>query len=95
MPLTWKVWSPLLVALLLTVSGIVPQTVAAQLSGPAFNEDLGFDLGSQAFSDSHWDISLNRYQIGESNGNLSHQHILEGSPNPDAPGFEGIDTRPR
>jgi hypothetical protein len=92
MPLTWRVWPPSLVALLLTVSGIAPQTVAAQLSGPDFKEDLGFDAGSQAFSDSHWDISLNRYQIGEMNGNLAHQLSLEGSPNPDVPGFDGIDN---
>jgi hypothetical protein len=92
MPLNWRVWRPFLVALLLTVSGILPQTVAAQVSGPDFNEDLGFDSGSQALPESHWDISLNRYQIREINGSLAYQLSLEGSPIVDAPGFDGIDS---
>jgi hypothetical protein len=92
MPLNWRVWRPFLVALLLTVSGILPQTVAAQVSGPDFNEDLGFDSGSQALPESHWDISLNRYPIREINGSLAYQLSLEGSPIVDAPGFDGIDS---
>ncbi len=94
MPLNWRVWPLLPVALLLTVSGIVPQTIAAQLSRPDFNEDLDFDSGSQAFPDSHWDICLNRRQIrGIINGRLGYQVSLEGSPNLDAPGFDWIDSR--
>ena len=65
MPLNWGIWTPFLVALLLTVSGIVPQTLAAPLSGPDFNDDSGFDSGLQALSDTHWDISVNRYQVRE------------------------------
>jgi len=92
MPLNWRVWPLLPVALLLTVSGIVPQTIAAQLSRPDFNEDLDFDSGSQAFPDSHWDICLSRHQIREIHGRLGYQVRLEGSPNLDAPGFDGIDS---
>src|SRR5258708_4898718 len=92
MPLNWRVWPLLLVALLLTVSGIVPQTAAAQLSKSDFNEDLDFDSGSQAFPDSHWDICLSRHQIREINGRLGSQISLAGSPNLDAPGFDRIDT---
>src|SRR5260370_41969731 len=91
MPLNWRVWPLLPVALLLTVSGIVPQTIAAQLSRPDFNEDLDFDSGSQAFPDPHWDICLSRHQIREINGRLGYQISLAGSPNLDAPGFDGID----
>src|ERR1700740_2835986 len=64
-PLNWGIWTPFLILLLLTVSGLVPQPVAAQLSGPDFNGDVGFDSGSQAVSDSHWDISLDGHQIRE------------------------------
>src|SRR5258705_12770592 len=85
----WRVWPLFLVALLLTVSGIVPQTIAAQLSRPDFSEDLGFDSGSQALPDSHWDICLSRHQIRESNGRLGCQIGLEGRANLDAPGFDG------
>jgi hypothetical protein len=92
MPLNWRVWPPFLVALLLTVSGIVPQTSAAQLSLPDFNEDLGFDSGSQALPDPNGRICLNRYQIREINGSLAHQLSLEGSANLDASGFDGIDS---
>src|SRR5258708_8960684 len=92
MPFNWRVWPLLPVALLLTVSGIVPQTAAAQLSRPDFNEDLDFDPGSQAFPDPHWDICLSRHQIREINGRLGYQIRLEGSPNLDAPGFDGIDS---
>src|ERR1700757_1005540 len=65
LPLDWGIWKPFLVASLLTVSSIVPQTLAAPLSGPNFNDDSGFDSGLQALSDTHWDISVNRYQIRE------------------------------
>ncbi len=96
MPLNWSVWPLLLVGLLLTVSGIVPQTIAAQLSRRDFKEDLDLDLdfdsGSQAFPDSHWDFCLNRHQIREINGRLGYQISLEGSPNLDAPGFGWIDS---
>src|SRR5258708_30456878 len=92
MSFNWRVWPLLPVALLLTVSGIVPQTIGAQLSRPDFNEDLDFDSGSQAFPDPHWDICLNRRQIRESNGRLGYQVSLEGSPNLDPPGFDGIDS---
>jgi len=78
MPFNWRVWPLLPVALLLTVSGIVPQTIAAQLSRPDFNEDLDFDSGSQAFPESHWDICLSRHQIREINGRLGYQVSLEG-----------------
>src|SRR5260370_16544937 len=90
MPFNWRVWPLLPVALLLTVSGIVPQTVAAQLSRSDFNEDLGFDSGSQAFPESHWDICLSRHQIREINGRLGYQISLQGRPNLNAPGFDGI-----
>jgi len=40
MPLNWRVWPLLLIAMMLIVSGIVPQTVAAQLSSPPFHEEL-------------------------------------------------------
>jgi len=92
MPLNWSVWPLLLVGLLLTASGIVPQTSAAQLSRPDFNEDLDLDSGSQAFPDSHWDICLSRYQNRGINGRLGHQIGLAGSPNLAAPGFVGIDS---
>jgi len=60
MPLNWRVWPLLLIAMMLIVSGIVPQTVAAQLSSPAFHEDLGFDPVSQGFPDSHWEFCRSR-----------------------------------
>jgi hypothetical protein len=92
MPLNWRVRPPFLVALLLTVSGVVPQTTAAQLSAPDFNQDLGFDPGSQVLSDSHWNISINRQQIRDVNGSLAYQLSREESPDLDASGFDGIES---
>jgi hypothetical protein len=92
MPLSWRVRPPFLLALLLTVSGVVPQTTAAQLSAPDFNEDLSFDSGSQALSDSHWNISISRQQIRDINGSLAYQLSREESPGLDAPGFDGIES---
>lgn len=92
MHLNWRVWPLFPVALLLTVSGIVPQTTVAQLGRPDSNEDLDFDSSSQAFPDSHWDICLNRHQIREISGRLGRQISFEGSPDLDALGLDGIDS---
>src|SRR5882757_1670600 len=92
MPLNWRVWPLLLIAMMLIVSGIVPQTVAAQLSSPAFHEDLGFDPVSQGFPDSHWEFCRSRHQIRENDGRLGCQISFEGSSNLDAPGVDGSDS---
>jgi hypothetical protein len=92
MPLNWKVWPLFVIAVMLTVSGNVPQTVAAQLSRPAFHEDLGVDPASQSFPDSHWEFCLNRHQIRENDECLGCQINSGGSSNLDAPEVDRLDS---
>jgi len=76
-----------LVALLSTLSGIVPQNADAQVSEPDLKGGLDSDSGSRAPASAQWDIFLKRCPIRESAGGLGKHFSLERSFDADAPGF--------
>jgi len=92
MSLNWRVWPLFLVALLLTVSGILPQTAVAQVSEPEFKGDADFDSGSQVPPGPHLDIFLSRYQMSEINRRLRYQISPEGSFNLDVLRFDAMNS---
>jgi hypothetical protein len=63
MPLNWRARLLFLVALLLIISGIVPQNAEAQING-LYGENAGLDWGSQALPRAHRCPPLDRYEIG-------------------------------
>jgi hypothetical protein len=67
MPFNWRAWPLFSAALLLLVSGFVPQNAVAQVSGPDFNGDPGFRADSQPLLGVQKDIPFNLYQINATN----------------------------
>lgn len=87
MSLNWRARPLFLVALLSTLSGIVPQNAEAQVSEPDLKRDLDSDSGSQAPASAQWDIFLNRCPIRESTVGLRQHFSLERSFDVNAPKF--------
>ena len=77
MPLNRRVWPLILVALLPAASGFAPQSAEAQVIGPDFKGDAGFDSGSQALPGWQWDTFPDRHQIAKA------QRRLVGQVNPE------------